>query len=73
MNNEIKRVGIIGEGKMGTNIFNYLLDFDLELTWITSPDEEPGSLLKPVQKKLQRSLLARKLSSPHKLAIRFLA
>ena len=55
MKNIIKKVGIVGEGKMGANIFNYLLDFPLELTWICSKDADPGALLKPVQKKLTRS------------------
>jgi len=39
---------------MGANIFNYLLDFDFDLTWICSDDADPAALLKPVQKKLLR-------------------
>jgi 3-hydroxyacyl-CoA dehydrogenase len=65
MKNSIRNVGIIGEGKMGTNIFNYLLDFDFNLTWICSNDGDPAAMLKPVQKKLVRARDTR-IISPEK-------
>lgn len=49
-----KVVGIIGEGKMGTNLFYYLLDFDLELKWLVSPDADSDKLNSVFHKKLQR-------------------
>ena len=33
-------IGIIGEGKMGTNLFYYLLDFGFRLVWICSPEAD---------------------------------
>lgn len=56
MTNAILKVGVIGEGKMGTNIFNYFLDFEFDLTWICSKDADPATLLKPVRKKLARNM-----------------
>lgn len=54
MKNTIRNVGVVGEGKMGTNIFYYLLDFDFDLTWICSKDADAAALLKSLQKKLAR-------------------
>ncbi len=49
-------IGIIGEGKMGSNIFNYLLDFDFTLVWICSQDADPEGLQKGFLKKISRKL-----------------
>lgn len=52
----LNHIGIIGEGKMGTNLFYYLLDMDLNLTWLCSPDADPDKLRKNLDKKMSRSL-----------------
>jgi len=50
----IQSVGIIGEGKMGSNIFYYLLDFDFQLVWIGSPESNKAEMQKVFEKKLKR-------------------
>ena len=52
----ISKVGIIGEGKMGTGIFNYLLDFNYELVWICSPVADTEKINRQFGKKIKRSL-----------------
>ncbi|MCX6307040.1 MAG: 3-hydroxyacyl-CoA dehydrogenase family protein [Bacteroidetes bacterium] len=37
---QISQVGILGEGKMGTDILTYLLDFHFELVWVCSPEAD---------------------------------
>jgi 3-hydroxybutyryl-CoA dehydrogenase len=37
--NEIKHIGIIGEGKMGKSIFFYLAGLDFRLTWLVSSED----------------------------------
>jgi len=54
--NEIKKIGIIGEGKMGGNIFSYLRDFDFELFWICSSIEEAEKQTAGFIKKTNRQL-----------------
>ncbi len=54
----LKNIGIIGEGKMGTNLVYYLLDMDFNLTWICSPDADLEKLRKNFSKRLGRSLEA---------------
>jgi 3-hydroxybutyryl-CoA dehydrogenase len=51
---KIKTVGIIGEGKMGSAIFNYLLDFEFPLRWMVSGDADLEKLLRATQKKEKR-------------------
>jgi len=53
-----QRIGIIGEGKMGSGIFNYLLDFPFTLRWACSPAADIPNLQKSLEKKLRRSLKA---------------
>jgi 3-hydroxybutyryl-CoA dehydrogenase len=53
---EIKTIGIIGEGKMGTNLFYYLLDFGFSIIWVCSKDAETEKIIKSFNKKLKRSL-----------------
>jgi len=55
---EIKTIGIIGEGKMGTNLFYYLLDFGFSIIWVCSKDAETEKIIKSFDKKLNRSLEA---------------
>ncbi|UCG27314.1 MAG: 3-hydroxyacyl-CoA dehydrogenase family protein [Bacteroidales bacterium] len=49
-------VGIVGKGKMGTNLFFYFLDFDFPLKWICRNKDEVTYLTDQVQKKLSRSV-----------------
>jgi 3-hydroxybutyryl-CoA dehydrogenase len=52
----IVNVGIIGEGKMGTNLFYYLLDFGFSMVWVCSKDADTDKLIKSFNKKINRSL-----------------
>lgn len=54
----IRTVGIIGEGKMGSNIFYYLLDFNFTLVWICSQDADLEGIQKGFEKKIRRKLAA---------------
>ena len=56
MNNDINVIGIIGAGKMGTNLFQYLLDFDFKIIWVYSKRSDPEKLIKSFQKKIKRLL-----------------
>jgi 3-hydroxybutyryl-CoA dehydrogenase len=56
MNNALPNIGIIGEGKMGTNIFYYLLDFGFPMVWVTSNKADTEKIQKSFQKKIKRSL-----------------
>jgi 3-hydroxybutyryl-CoA dehydrogenase len=49
-------IGIVGEGKMGTNLFFYLLDFGFSLVWVCSRDAETDRIAKTFNKKIKRSL-----------------
>ena len=52
----IQKVGIIGEGKMGSGILNYLLDFNYDLVWVCSPGADAGKIKRQLDKKIKRSL-----------------
>ncbi|MFH1160363.1 MAG: 3-hydroxyacyl-CoA dehydrogenase family protein [bacterium] len=54
----IQTIGIIGEGKMGTGIFYFLLDFPFTLRWIGSSSADLEKLKQSLGKKLNRSLKA---------------
>ncbi len=54
----LKNIGIIGEGKMGTNLLYYLLDMNFNVTWICSSDADLEKLRKNFSKRLGRSLEA---------------
>jgi 3-hydroxybutyryl-CoA dehydrogenase len=47
----IKKIGVIGEGKMGLSIFLYLNGFDFHLTWLCSSESAMESALKTFLKK----------------------
>lgn len=51
----MKRIGIIGEGKMGSNIFYYLIDYNYHLTWICSNDADIEKIRNNFLKKIKRS------------------
>lgn len=55
MENRFK-IGIIGSGKMGTDIFNYLISFDLDIFWRISRSASVENLLAKFKKKLDREL-----------------
>ena len=52
----IKKVGIIGSGKMGSDIFNYLSDFNFELLWFTRNTDHKEILRNTYRKKIKRQL-----------------
>jgi len=54
--NEIKTVGIVGSGKMGVDLFNYLSDFDFRLIWYTRSEDHKNTLKKTYHKKITRQL-----------------
>jgi 3-hydroxybutyryl-CoA dehydrogenase len=56
MTDKINTIGIIGEGKMGTNIFYYLTGFDYQLVWICSTDADIDKLQRSFDKKIRRSV-----------------
>ncbi len=54
--NEIKTIGIIGSGKMGSDLFNYLSDFKFHLIWYTRNKEHQDTLKRTFHKKIKRQL-----------------
>lgn len=54
--NEIKTIGIVGSGKMGSDLFNYLSDFNFQLIWFTRNIEHQNTLKNTFQKKIKRQL-----------------
>jgi 3-hydroxybutyryl-CoA dehydrogenase len=48
---EIKNIGVVGEGKMGSSIFLYLNGFDYRLTWLCSSEPEKEKAQKICNKK----------------------
>ena len=54
--NEIKTIGIIGSGKMGSDIFNYLSDYKYDLIWFTRNNDHKEILRKTYHKKIKRQL-----------------
>ena len=47
----VVNIGIVGEGKMGTAIFLYLLGFDFHLVWLCSSEQAKEEALKLFLKK----------------------
>jgi 3-hydroxyacyl-CoA dehydrogenase len=47
-------IGIVGEGKMGTNLFNYLLGFDFSLRWLVSGQADCERITAGIMRKLRR-------------------
>ena len=54
----IENIGIIGEGKMGSNILYYLIDMDFKLTWICSSFADLDKLHRNFNKRMTRTLEA---------------
>jgi len=54
--NEIRTIGIVGSGKMGGDLFNYLSDFNFRLIWYTRSEDHKEALIKTYHKKLKRQL-----------------
>ena len=50
----MERIGIIGEGKMGSGIFNYLLERDFTMVWNCSETADVEKIAKQFEKKLKR-------------------
>jgi 3-hydroxybutyryl-CoA dehydrogenase len=57
-------IGIIGEGKMGTNLFHYISDFPFEMRWITSPGADVEKIARTWSKKVARGLNAGIIDPP---------
>lgn len=51
----IKHIGIIGEGKMGTNLFYYLLDYGFTFRWVCSTAADPEKIRKTFFRRIARS------------------
>lgn len=49
--NEIRKIAVIGEGKMGSSVFLYLNGFDYRLTWLCSSEAEKEKARKIFSKK----------------------
>lgn len=54
--NKIQKIGIIGSGKMGSDIFNYLSDYTYKLVWFTRNYEHKDILRETFEKKIKRQL-----------------
>ena len=52
----IHKIGIIGSGKMGQDIFNFLNDFNFQMVWFVRNSEKKEKLEKSYLKKLSRQL-----------------
>ena len=52
----IQTVGIMGSGKMGSDIFNYLSDFNFKVIWYTRNQEHKEVLKNTYRKKIKRQL-----------------
>lgn len=48
------KVGITGAGKMGTAIFNYLLDFNFELVWVCSERNDVEKIRRQFSRRIKR-------------------
>jgi 3-hydroxybutyryl-CoA dehydrogenase len=59
---EIHKIGVIGEGKMGSSIFYYLNDFNFDLMWLCSSGPEKEKALKTYTRKANRLLQSGVLS-----------
>jgi len=53
--NPFGRIGIIGEGKMGTGIFQFLIDKGCTVSWICSSGAETGKLDRTLKKRVGRA------------------
>jgi len=51
----INTVGIIGGGKMGTNLFYYFLDFGFNIRWFRSPSADLEKARRTFNKRINRS------------------
>jgi len=48
------KIGLIGSGKMGTDIFNYLAGFGFELAWLCETEPEAAEVRRKFIKKTER-------------------
>jgi 3-hydroxybutyryl-CoA dehydrogenase len=51
MNDKLIHIGVVGEGKMGTALFLYLLGFNFQLAWLCSSEQAREEALKLFRKK----------------------
>lgn len=52
----IQKIGIIGSGKMGSDIFNYLSDYEFDIVWFFLFEDEMEKVQKSFEKKSARLL-----------------
>ena len=52
----MSRVGVIGEGKMGTNLFHYIAGFPFDMCWVVSHNADLEKIRKGWSKKVLRGL-----------------
>ncbi len=50
----IRKVGIIGEGKMGSGILYFLSGFNFEIVWVCSAEADLEKLLRQFEKRIKR-------------------
>ena len=51
----MKNIGV-GDGRMGSSIFNYLLDFQFNLVWVCHPEADIDKISRQFGKRIKRSL-----------------
>ncbi len=52
----MNKIGIIGHGKMGSGIFNYLVDFDFGLVLLVGPEADTDKIQKQLHRRIRRSI-----------------
>ncbi len=51
---EAETIGIIGEGKMGTNLAHYLIECGIDIRWLVSPEADMTKINRNIEKKIRR-------------------
>jgi 3-hydroxybutyryl-CoA dehydrogenase len=60
----IKKIGVVGEGKMGSSIFLYLNGFDFRLTWLCSSESATENARKTFLKKMRLQFQSGVMTEP---------
>lgn len=58
MTRPFKTIGIIGEGRMGTNLFHHIAGFGFTMRWLVSPSADLEKIRKSWAKKVSRGIAA---------------
>ncbi|MCX6282984.1 MAG: 3-hydroxyacyl-CoA dehydrogenase family protein [Bacteroidetes bacterium] len=51
---KVETTGIIGEGKMGTNLAHYIIESGIEIRWLVSPLADLPKISRSIEKKIRR-------------------